>query len=389
MDTSSTRRPAGVRAYRALRKKSGIERSPHVPAGSTALDSNAIGCGAREGHVLRKRVRRIHRIESFELESGEVLRDVEQAYHLDGKLNEDRDNAVVIFHALTGSADAVGDWWSDVLGPGRAVDTERYAIVCANFVGSCYGSTGPSDPARRPFPRVTTRDLARLVRELIDHLGIRRVRLATGGSLGGMVALEWAASYPELTDRTVVFAAPASHTAAAIGWSHIQRRMIEAAGDTGLEIARMVAMMTYRTAGEFQDRFGRDRNGNGSFSVESYLSRHGEKLLARFDADSYLTLLETMDAHDVGKGRGGAEAVLRPVGDRLIGVGIPGDLLYREEDVLEWVRLAGATYRQVHSKRGHDGFLLEPDQVGPILTEALGAADVPAPIAQIAGGRSR
>src|SRR5690606_777600 len=174
------------------------------------------------GEVLMERTRQVHRIESFELESGEVLHDIEQAYYLDGALNRERDNLVVIFHALTGSADAVGDWWSDLLGPGRAVDTERYAILCGNFVGSCYGSTGPSVPLRRPFPQVSPRDLARLVHAVVEDLGVRRVRLAAGGSLGGMVALEWAATFPQLTDRTVVFAAPASHTAAAIGWSHIQ-----------------------------------------------------------------------------------------------------------------------------------------------------------------------
>lgn len=315
-----------------------------------------------------------HRIDRFVTEGGEELRDVQQAYYLDGELNEAGDNAVVIFHALTGSADAVGDWWSSVLGPGMAVDTGEYAVLCVNFVGSCYGSTGPSDPARRPFTPLGTRDLARLVKLVADDLGIRRVRLATGGSLGGMVSLEWAATFPDFTDRTVVFAAPASHTAAAIGWSHIQRRMIDAAGGDGLEIARMVAMMTYRTAPEFELRFGRERNEDGSFSVESYLSRHGEKLRARFDVESYLALLDTMDGHDVGRDRGGIEQALRPVGDRLVGVGIPGDLLYREEDVLAWVRPSGAEYRQVHSIRGHDAFLLEPRQVGAILQEALRGA---------------
>jgi homoserine O-acetyltransferase/O-succinyltransferase len=327
---------------------------------------------------MSERVRRVHRLASFTLESGEVLRDVEQAYYLDGTINDAGDNLVVIFHALTGSADAVGDWWKDVLGPGRAVDTGRYAILCVNYVGSCYGSTGPADPGRRPFPKVGTRDLARLTRHVVDELGVRRVKLAAGGSLGGMVALEWAASDPEFTGRTVVFAAPARHTAAAIGWSHIQRRMIAAAGQEGLEIARMLAMMTYRTGHEFELRFGRNRNPEGSFAVESYLSRHGEKLLARFDVESYLTLLDAMDSHDVGEGRGGVERALSGLGGRLWGVGIPGDLLYREEDVIDWVSRIGATYRQIHSIRGHDAFLLEPDQVGRILSDAL-ASDRPEP----------
>ena len=327
--------------------------------------------------VVKERAVKVHRTESFELESGEVLRSVEQAYHLDGELNAARDNLIVIFHALTGSADAVGDWWRDISGPGAAIDTAQYAVLCVNLVGSCYGSTGPSDPARRPFPRINTRDMARLIRLVVDDIGGTRVRLAAGGSLGGMVALEWAATFPELTDRTVVFAAPASHTASAIGWSHIQRRAIAIGGDDGLEIARMVAMMTYRTAGEFEARFGREKNPDGAFWMESYLTRHGEKLRARFDVDSYLTLLDTMDGHDVGRGRGGVEAALAPVAQRLVGVGIPGDLLYREEDVLAWVEPIGAEYRQVHSIRGHDAFLLEPDQVSQILTAALNSGEAP------------
>lgn len=348
----------------------------HIPAGPWFfLQFRSEPGGAMGGDVVKQRTRKTHRLESFRLESGTVVHDVEQAYYLDGTLNAERDNLVVIFHALTGSADAVGDWWSDIFGPGRPVDTDRYAVLCVNFVGSCYGSTGPADPARRPFPHISTRDLARLVHEVVDHLGVRRVRLAVGGSLGGMVALEWAATFPELTDRTVVFAAPAYHTAAAIGWSHIQRQMILAAGEQGLEIARMVAMMTYRTPGEFGSRFGRERNPDGAYSMEGYLSRHGEKLLARFDLHSYLTLLDTMDAHDVGQGRGGLESALRPLGERIIGVGIPGDLLYLEEDVLEWVRRAGAQYRQIESIRGHDGFLLEPEQVSAILCEALAASE--------------
>jgi homoserine O-acetyltransferase len=139
----------------------------------------------------------------------------------------------------------------------------------------------------------------------------------------------------------------------------------------------MLAMMTYRTPDEFELRFGRERNGNGKFAVESYLNRHGEKLIARFDISSYLTLLDTMDAHDVGEGRSSVEAALAPIANRLVGVGIPGDLLYREEDVLAWVRPANAEYRQIHSIRGHDAFLLEPQQVAAILEEALNPVTEP------------
>lgn len=310
-------------------------------------------------------------IREFELESGEVLGGVKQAYLLDGELNDRRDNLVLVFHALTGSPDAAGDWWRDVVGPGRALDTRRYAVLCPNLIGSCYGSTGPWNPDFRPFPRVTTRDMARFAALLVKQLGAESVALATGGSLGGMVALEWAATYPRLTRTTVALAAPAAHTAAAIGWNHIQRRAIQAGGDAGLEVARMVAMMTYRTSAEFERRFGRRLQAGGGFQIESYLDHHGRKLRDRFDPRSYLTLLRAMDSHDVGRGRGGAGAALQRVEGALVGVGIPGDLLYSAEDVRVWTDAAGADYREIESCVGHDAFLLEPVRVSRILEDAL------------------
>jgi len=310
-------------------------------------------------------------LDRFELESGEVLRHVEQAYFLDGSLNEARDNLIVVFHALTGSADAVGEWWRDVVGPGHAIDTNRYAVLCTNLLGSCYGTTGPADPARRPFPSVTTRDMARLVGQLVESMHVSSVALAIGGSLGGMVAQEFAATYPALVRNVVVLAAPAEHPASAIAWSHIQRRAIAAAGEEGLEIARMIAMMTYRTAGELAERFGREVHESGGFAVERYLSRHGEKLRARFDVHTYLTLLGAMDSHDVGRGRGGVESALRPVKGKIIGVGIPGDLLYDPLDVRRWTEAAGAEYREIASPRGHDGFLLEREQVSALVRDVL------------------
>jgi homoserine O-acetyltransferase len=311
-------------------------------------------------------------LEQFALESGEVLHKVRHAYYLDGTLNARRDNLVVVFHALTGSANAVGDWWSEVAGPGRAIDTNQYAVLCTNLLGSCYGTTGPSDPSRRPFPAITTRDMACLVGQLVASLHIPSVALAIGGSLGGMVALEFAASYPELTRNVIVLASPAEHPAAAVAWNHLQRRAILMGGDEGLELARMIAMMTYRTSSELDERFGRSRGDDGSFAVARYLSRHGEKLRARFDSHSYLTLLDAMDTHDVGRGRGGTRAALRPVSARMVGVAIPGDLLYDPRDVRRWTDDAGAEYREVHSLNGHDGFLTEAAQVSALVRETLG-----------------
>ena len=310
-------------------------------------------------------------LDQFTLESGEVLRDVRHAYYLDGTLNAQRDNLVVVFHALTGSANAVGDWWSEVAGVDRAIDTRQYAVLCTNLLGSCYGTTGPSEPSRRPFPAVTTRDMARLVGQLVASLHIPSVALAIGGSLGGMVALEFAATYPALTRNVIVLASPAEHPSAAVAWNHLQRRAIAMGGDEGLELARMIAMMTYRTSGELDERFGRRRNEEGSFAVAQYLSRHGEKLRARFDSHSYLTLLDAMDTHDVGRGRGGIRAALRSVSARLVGVAIPGDLLYDPRDVRRWTDDAAAEYRAMHSVNGHDGFLTETAQVSALVREVL------------------
>lgn len=343
---------------------------------------------------MTRRTLRWHRLDRFVLESGQVLRDIRQAYHLDGRLNRRRDNLVVVFHALTGSADAAGGWWKDVIGPGRALDTDRWAVLAPNLLGSCYGTTyrlddrgagnpegtsgfatanptAPESPPVRDRPVITTRDMARLIRELVRELGVRSVALATGGSLGGMVALEWAAGFPELSRAVVAFAAPAAHTAGAIGWSHVQRRAIAAAGSAGLELARMAAMLSYRNPDGLHARFGRDTADDGRFQVASWLDHHGAALRDRFDTDAYLNLLDAMDAHDVGRGRGGTGPALQAFRGRLVGVGIPGDVLYTDEDVRAWTDAAGADYRAITSPHGHDAFLIETGQVATILREAL------------------
>lgn len=316
---------------------------------------------------------RLHRVPRFELESGDVLRDVVQACHLDGTLNADGDNLVIVFHSLTGASETVGGWWGTLVGPGKTIDTHRYAVLCANLLGSCYGTTGPAEVD--PFPPVTPRDQARLVQLLVDELGVRSVALAAGGSLGGMVAMEWAVENPTLARSVAIFAAPAAHTAYAIAWNHVQRAAVEAAGARGLEIARMVGMMTYRTAAEQAARFGRSTEADGRWSIASYLDYQGRKLRDRFSVDSYVALTKAMDAHDVGRGRGGVAAALGRIEGRLVGVGIPGDLLYAPDDVRAWVDAAGADYRVILSPVGHDAFLLDHAQVGAILAEALAAAE--------------
>jgi homoserine O-acetyltransferase len=339
--------------------------------------------------VPADRALQVQHVPSFRLDCGVELLDVRQAYFLDGRLNAARDNLVLVFHALTGSPDAAGDWWRGMIGPGRAIDTDRYAVLCPNLLGSCYGTTGPATAWRAAgasdaevFPAVTPRDMARLAALLVDALDVREVALVTGGSLGGMVALEWALLHPGRARSTVVLAAPSAHTALAIGWNHVQReavRLAAAAGRPadGLALARMVGMLSFRTEVELDARFGRRAGTAAPYAVQDYLTRHGEKLVARFDPASYLTLLDAMDAHDVGAGRGGTEAALRALREReagpgdVVAVGIPGDLLYGAEVVRAWAEAAGATYRELHSAHGHDAFLLETEQVGCILADAL------------------
>ena len=219
---------------------------------------------------------------------------------------------------------------------------------------------------------MTTRDMARLAGLLVDALGVRRLALVAGGSLGGMVTLEYCATFPEGARAAISFAAPASPTAWGSAWNHVHRTAIEAAPRSGLALARMVGMLTYRTPGEIERRFR--PSSPGAHPVRDYLEHHGEKLVRRFTTKSYLTLLDAMDSHDVARGRGSAARALGAFRGSLLGVGIPGDLLYPPEEVLRWTRASGAAYRELASPSGHDAFLLETDAVGPDPRRGLSTA---------------
>jgi homoserine O-acetyltransferase len=310
-------------------------------------------------------------------DDGQVLTDLRLRYRVIGDPVAAAENGwILVFHALTGSSD-VEAWWGPLVGPGRALDTTRHAIVAANLLGGCYGSTGPAEwkaGRSETFPELTPVDLARAHIPLLEHLGVRRLALATGGSLGGMVALQWGRVASVLTDRLVVFAAPAAASPQAIGWNAVQRMAIEAHPTTGLAAARALAMITYRSAAEFQARFGRQSSrSEGIFDVEYYLRRQGDKLVARFDPESYLALMRAMDLQDVGDlGTAARETVKRV--HRVIGVGIDSDILYPAADVRDWVTAyqaggANAEYREIASLYGHDAFLIEWDQVEGILRE--------------------
>ena len=321
----------------------------------------------------------------FALESGEVLPDLVVAYRHDGvPIGEGRQ--ILVVHALTGSADAAGDWWAPLIGEGQVLDTEKYGIICANLLGSRYGTSGPTSrnpatgkPYGRAFPRVTVRDQARAQWRLLDALGIGKLALSVGGSLGGMVALEVALERPGEISRVVPMAAPARIGQLAVGWDHIQLEMIERLGAEGLDLARELAMTTYRSEIDFEQRFAGRVEPDGSPSVVSYLRHQGRKLLERFDEETYKALVRAMDTHDIGRGRGGPVAALQKLaayGTQLTGVGIEGDILYGTNQVQDLVRAANeagmdAAYREIHSTKGHDAFLVEWDQLQTILGEAL------------------
>ncbi len=307
----------------------------------------------------------------FTLESGRTLSDVQVRYRLEGAIAPTRDNVVLILHALTGTPEA-SEWWRGVVGEDEVLNPRKHAILCANLLGGCVGTTGPCNDETESFPVFTTRDQAAVLARLLDALDVQKPALVCGGSLGGMVTLEFAASFPDRLQQAVVLAAPAAQTAQGLAWHAIMRRAITIGGPVeGLALARMVGMLSYRTAGSLESRFAREKNTAGVFQMNDWLHAHGEKLVARFDARSYLGLLDAMDAHDVGRSRGGIAAALVPVARRIIGVGIPGDILFTSDSVREWCDVSGAEYRELSSVHGHDAFLLEPEQVSAVIGEAL------------------
>ena len=262
----------------------------------------------------------------FELEHGGSLPQVRVAYRTWGR---PRRSATLVCHALTGSADA-DDWWAGLFGPGRALDPERDYIVCANVLGGCYGTTGPTsravgafEPYGGAFPAVTIRDMVHLQARLLEHLGVESLDLVLGGSMGAMQVLEWALLYPDRVAAIAPIAAGPTQPAWGIALSEAQRQAIKAdanyaggryplgAGPAqGLAAARAMAMISYRSPHNFETRFGRTESSEGGFEAQSYLRHQGTKLVDRFDANTYLTLIAAMDSHDVGRGRDALPDVL-------------------------------------------------------------------------------
>lgn len=325
----------------------------------------------------------------FVTESGFAFPEPEVAYNTWGTLNETRDNAVVIFHALTGNPDA-DEWFSGLFSEDGFIDPEQHFVICTNVLGSCYGTTGPASPNpdsgklyQADFPKVTVRDIVRLQQMLFDELEIKSIELAIGGSLGGMQALEFCImdSRPK---SAVLIGMGKAHRPWAIGISHTQRKAIYADPNwkngyydperppaEGLSVARMIAMNSYRSPEDFDLKFGREfqpGTQRQQYQVESYLSYQGDKLVGRFDANSYIRLTQAMDSHDVARGRSAYRRVLGKISIPVAVIGIDTDMLYPPEEQKELASfIPNGTYYEIKSPHGHDAFLIEFDQINNII----------------------
>lgn len=394
---------------------------------SRAAAPDRQGSGAAAGDAQVEGLLRRVRIGDLRLESGALLPEVVMAYETWGRLAPDGSNAVLVQHALTGdthvtrgtagpgastfdrvSAEAPG-WWEGLVGPGRAIDTERHFVVSINMLGGCYGSTGPSSEIPEPleyaglpwgssFPAATIRDSTRAEALVADALGIESWELVIGGSMGGARALEWAVSLPERVRSCAVIASTAVSSADQIAWGQMQDLAIRQDPDfrggdyydgvfpsAGLGLARRIAHTTYRAAPELNARFGNAAQPGedpqaplpgrrrGRYAVESYLDHQASKLVGRFDANSYLALNQALMGHDIGRGRGGAAQALAGTACDWLVASVDSDRLYlpSESQALAELLPGEVAHRTIRSGAGHDGFLIEHEQIGDLVRDTI------------------
>ncbi len=324
----------------------------------------------------------------FPLEAGGSLPGVEVAYHTWGRLNETRDNVIWVCHALTANSD-VAEWWPGMVGPGLLFDTDRYFVVCANILGSCYGSTGPMSvnpdtgrPWYRTFPLMTFRDVVEGLELVRRHLGIEKIRMIIGGSIGAQQALEYSIMYPGLIQRLAFLASSVQYAPWGIAFSQSMRLAIEAdatfeqdipgGGSKGLRAARSIALLSYRNDTIYNKTQQDDDDRLTDFRAVSYQNYQGDKLVRRFDAYTYYHLLRLSDTHNVGRGRGGKKKALSLIKARVLSVGISSDLLfptYEQKFLAENVERG--IYREIDSLYGHDGFLVETEKLTEVVRPFL------------------
>lgn len=329
--------------------------------------------------------------ETFVLESGRTLPGYHLSYTTHGALNETKNNVVWIFHALTANSDPA-EWWIGLVGDGKLFDPASYFIVCVNMPGSCYGSTGPLDinpqneaPYYHDFPFFTTRDMVHAYQPLKLFLGIEKIHIGIGGSMGGQQLLEWAVLDPQLFEYIFPIATNARHSAWGIAFNASQRLAIETdatwnernekAGEDGMKTARAIALISYRSYETYEA--GQSENENEKtidFKSESYQRYQGEKLAKRFNAFSYYFLSRGMDAHNLGRKRTSIEHALQQIQAKTLVIGIESDILFplAEQQYLAKY-IPGASYVSIHSTYGHDGFLLEFEQIHDCINKFLSA----------------
>ncbi len=368
-------------------------------------NANSIGLTERQYFTFAK-------TEPMPLDSGETLGPIMLAYETYGELNEDRSNAVLILHALSGDAHAAGltpdgklGWWDDCIGPGKAFDTNKYFVICSNVLGGCQGSTGPGSidpktgkPYALQFPVITVADMVRAQRRLIDHLGIAKLLALAGGSMGGMQVLQWTVSYPERVRAALPLATTARHSPMLIAFSEVGRQAIYAdpnwnngeyydgvRPNTGLALARMIGHITYLSDESMHQKFGRRLNGREhfgfdsqtDFEVESYLHAKGSRFTERFDANTYLYVTKAMDYFDLTNGNGSlTKAFAKCANIMYLVVSFTSDWLYPTYHSKEMVSAltgigADVTYCNLQSTWGHDAFLIEVETMTQLISDFL------------------
>lgn len=335
------------------------------------------------------------------LDSGEKLGPITLAYETYGRINAQRTNAILVLHALSGDAHAAGlhigddkpGWWDEMIGPGKAFDTDKYFVISSNVLGGCKGSTGPSSinpaidkPYGLDFPTITIKDMVRAQKHLIDHLGIEKLLCVVGGSMGGMQALQWAASYPDRISSVIPIATTLKHSPQQIAFNEVGRQAIMADPDwnggnyfggappsKGLAVARMIGHITYMSDTSMSEKFGRRiKDGKiqsrfgAEFEVERYLHYHGDNFVKRFDANSYLYITKALDYFDLSNGKTLFE-IFKGIRAKFLIMAFKSDWLYptyQSKEILKICKLAGieATYCEINSTYGHDAFLLEIEE---------------------------